>query len=69
MDVILTISFNITAEIKITKHIKGINKQQEKYHVSREKIVHSENIKYMDKQSEFLPFPTIYCEKLELITI
>ena len=41
MDVILTISFNITAEIKITKHIKGINKQQEKYHVSREKIVQS----------------------------
>ena len=41
MDVILTISFNITVEIKITKHIKGINKQQEKYHVSREKIVQS----------------------------
>ena len=41
MDVILTISFNITAEIKITKHIKGINKKQEKYHVSREKIVQS----------------------------
>ena len=41
MDVILTISFNITAEIKITKHIKGINEQQEKYHVSRENIVQS----------------------------
>ena len=41
------------------------NKHQEKYRVSREKIVHRTifSIKYMDKQSEFLSFPTIHCGK------
>ena len=42
------------------------NKQKEKYCVSIEDSIL--NILYMDKQSEFLSFPTIYCGKPELIT-
>ena len=42
------------------------NKKQEKYHVSREKIVHLILNNYMDKQSEFPSFPTIYCGKTEV---
>ena len=42
------------------------NKKQEKYHVSREKMVHLILNNYMDKQSEFLSFPTIYCGKTEV---
>ena len=42
------------------------NKQQEKYDVSREKIVHLILNNYMDKQSEFPSFPTIYCGKTEV---
>ena len=41
------------------------NKKQEKYHVSREKIVHLILNNFMDKQSEFPSFPTIYCGKTE----
>ena len=42
------------------------NKKQEKYHVSRVKIVHLILNNYMDKQSEFPSFPTIYCGKTEV---
>ena len=38
---------------------KYIPKQQEKYRVSRERYY----VKYIDKPSEFLSFPTIYCGK------
>ena len=51
MDVVLTIRFKITAEIEITKVSCFQRKDSTPY------------IKYMDKQSEFLSFPTIYCGK------
>ena len=43
-------------------YLMKCNKQQEKYCVSREKIIHR-ILNIIDKQSEFLSFPTIYCEK------
>ena len=43
------------------RYLIKCNKQKEKYCVCRAKIVL--NILYMDKQSEFLSFPTIYCGK------
>ena len=68
MDVILTISFNITAEIKITKHIKGINKQQEKCHVSREKIVQNILNTWINDLN-FYRFLQFTVRNFELITI
>ena len=43
------------------RYLIKCNKQKEKYCVCRAKIVL--NILYMDKQSEFLSFPTMYCGK------
>ena len=60
--------FSINIYLNNCYLIKCINKQQAKYRVSREKIVHLiSNI--LDKQYEFLSFAPIYCEKSELITI
>ena len=44
------------------------NKQKEKYQVSREKIVHCVLNIFVDKQSEFQSFPTIYCGKTGVTT-
>ena len=49
--------------------IKCINKQQEKYHVSREKIVHCILNIWINNLNFYHLLQFTYCEKSELITI
>ena len=60
----LNFLFSLSCCFLNNSYLIKCNKQQETYRVFREKIVHS--IKYMDKQSEFQSFPTIYCGKIRV---
>ena len=61
--------FSINIYLKNCYLIKCINKQQEKYHVSREKIVHCILNIWINNLNFYHLLQFTYCEKSELITI